>query len=62
MAAKLYLESSLRKYPYVTIDCQVINERSLDEMTREIVKVVLSQCGGNQTLAAKKLVIGRTTL
>ena len=54
MAAKLYLESSLRKYPYVTIDCQVINERSLDEMTREIVKVVLSQCGGNQTLAAKK--------
>ena len=62
MAAKLYLESSLRKYPYVTIDCQVINERSLDEMTREIVKVVLSQCGGNQTLAAKKLGIGRTTL
>ncbi len=37
-------------------------ERSLDEMTREIVKVVLSQCGGNQTLAAKRLGIGRTTL
>ena len=34
----------------------------LGEMTREIVKVVLSQCGGNQTLAAKRLGIGRTTL
>ena len=36
--------------------------RPLGEMTREIVKVVLSQCGGNQTLAAKRLGIGRTTL
>lgn len=31
-------------------------------MNREIVKVVLARCGGNQTLAAKKLGIGRTTL
>jgi len=37
-------------------------DRTLNEMTREIVKVVLGQCGGNQTLAAKKLGIGRTTL
>lgn len=37
-------------------------DRTLGEMTHEIVKVVLAQCGGNQTLAAKKLGIGRTTL
>lgn len=37
-------------------------DRSLNEMTREIIKVVLSQCGGNQTLAARRLGIGRTTL
>jgi len=36
--------------------------RSLNEMTREIVRVVLAQCGGNQSLAAKRLGIGRTTL
>ncbi len=37
-------------------------DRPLSEMTHEIVKVVLAQCGGNQTLAAKRLGIGRTTL
>ncbi len=37
-------------------------DRPLSEMTREIVRVVLSQCGNNQTLAAKRLGIGRTTL
>ena len=37
-------------------------QRSLDEMIHDIVKVVVSQCDGNQTRAAKSLGIGRTTL
>lgn len=28
LAAKLYLESSMQKYPYITIDCQILNERT----------------------------------
>lgn len=28
LAAKLYLESSMQRYPYITIDCQVLNERT----------------------------------
>lgn len=37
-------------------------EQSLDSMNREIVLHVLNLCGGNQTAAAKKLGISRTTL
>lgn len=37
-------------------------ERPLSDMIHNIVKVVVSQCHGNQTQAAKKLGIGRTTL
>lgn len=37
-------------------------EQSLDSINREIVLHVLSLCGGNQTAAAKKLGISRTTL
>ncbi len=48
-----YVPSSTAAFDY---------SRSLNEMTREIVKVVLTQCGGNQTMAAKRLGIGRTTL
>nr|WP_304058510.1 helix-turn-helix domain-containing protein [Enterocloster clostridioformis] len=36
--------------------------QSLDEMNRDIVHYVLNTCGGNQTSAAKKLGISRTTL
>lgn len=36
--------------------------RTLDEMTREIIQTVLSEYNGNQTRAAKQLGIGRTTL
>lgn len=48
-----YVPSSLAAFDY---------DRPLSEMTRDIIKVVLSQCGNNQTLAAKRLGIGRTTL
>lgn len=37
-------------------------DRTLNDMIHDIIKVVVSQCGGNQTQAAKKLGIGRTTL
>ena len=36
--------------------------QSLDGMNRDIVRYVLKTCGGNQTSAAKKLGISRTTL
>lgn len=55
------IEKEKRQYVPATADLFDYN-RPLGEMTREIVKVVLSQCGGNQTLAAKRLGIGRTTL
>lgn len=55
------IEKEKRQYVPTTADLFDYN-RPLGEMTREIVKVVLSQCGGNQTLAAKRLGIGRTTL
>lgn len=48
-----YVPSSLTTFDY---------DRTLGEMNREIVKVALARRGGNQTLAAKKLGIGRTTL
>lgn len=55
------IEKEKRQYVPTTADLFDYN-RPLGEMTREIVKVVLSQCGGNQTLVAKRLGIGRTTL
>lgn len=55
------IEKEKRQYVPTTADLFDYN-RPLGEMTQEIVKVVLSQCGGNQTLAAKRLGIGRTTL
>ena len=55
------IEKEKRQYVPTTADLFDYN-RPLGEMTREIVKVVLSQCGGNQTLAAKRLGIGRTPL
>lgn len=55
------IEKEKRQYVPTTADLFDYN-RPLGEMTREIVKVVLSHCGGNQTLAAKRLGIGRTTL
>ena len=55
------IEKEKRQYVPTTADLFDYN-RPLGEMTREIVKVVLSQCGGNQTLAAKRIGIGRTTL
>ena len=36
--------------------------QTLDAMNRDIVVRTLSLCGGNQTVAAKKLGISRTTL
>lgn len=36
--------------------------RPLNTMIQDIVQIVLDQCGGNQTKAAKQLGIGRTTL
>ena len=36
--------------------------RPLSEMTTEIIRTVLDNCGGNQSKAAKQLGIGRTTL
>lgn len=55
------IEKEKRQYVPVT-SAAFDYDRTLNEMTKEIVKVVLSQCGGNQTLAAKRLGIGRTTL
>jgi len=37
-------------------------DQTLDSMSRQIVVRTLSLCGGNQTIAAKKLGISRTTL
>ena len=36
--------------------------RTLDEMNQDIVRRVLTDCDGNQTLAAKRLGISRTTM
>lgn len=37
-------------------------DETLDNITKQVVKVVLEKCGGNQTAAAKRLEIGRSTL
>lgn len=37
-------------------------ERTLDEINQDIIKAVLDDCGGNQSAAAKRLGISRTTL
>ena len=59
----VYQAIEKEKRQYVPTASAVFDyDRPLGEMTREIVKVVLFQCGGNQTLAAKRLGIGRTTL
>lgn len=59
----VYQAIEKEKRQYVPTTSSVFDyDRPLSEMTREIVKVVLSQCGGNQTVAAKRLGIGRTTL
>ncbi len=59
----VYQTIEKEKRQYVPASTAVFDyNRPLSEMTREIVKVVLSQCGGNQTTAAKRLGIGRTTL
>lgn len=59
----VYQTIEKEKRQYVPATSAVFDyDRPLSEMTREIVKVVLSQCGNNQTLAAKRLGIGRTTL
>ncbi len=55
------IEKEKRQY-VPTTSAMFDYDRTLSEMTREIVKVVLSQCGNHQTLAAKRLGIGRTTL
>lgn len=59
----VYQTIEKEKRQYVPASSSVFDyNRPLIEMTREIVKVVLAQCGGNQTMAAKRLGIGRTTL
>ncbi|HHV10542.1 MAG TPA: sigma-54-dependent transcriptional regulator [Clostridiales bacterium] len=58
--SKIYLMEAEKPYPG---DCQDINyEGTLDEISREIIKRILDKCNGNQSLAAKKLGISRTTL
>lgn len=42
--------------------CSIRLDRTLNEITEEIIRQVLAQCGGNQSAAAKKLGISRTTL
>ncbi len=59
----VYQAIEKEKRQYVPVSSAAFDyDRPLNEMTREIIKVVLSQCGGNQTLAARRLGIGRTTL
>lgn len=59
----VYQAIEKEKRQYMPASSSVFNyNRPLSEMTMEIVKIVLSQCGGNQTMAAKRLGIGRTTL
>ncbi len=59
----VYQTLEKEKHKYIPSALSAFNyDRPLGEMTREIVKVVLARCNGNQTLAAKKLGIGRTTL
>lgn len=36
--------------------------KPLSEITQDVIRLVLSECGGNQTAAAKRLGIGRSTL
>lgn len=40
----------------------VEEDQTMEEMNRRLVLHILEKCGGNQTAAAKKLGIGRTTL
>ena len=53
-------------FPYPAHACSspfcLNTSQSLDEMNRDIVHYVLNTCKGNQTAAAKKLGISRTTL
>lgn len=59
----VYQAIEKEKRQYVPTTSEAFDyDRTLNEMNREIIKVVLSQCGGNQTIAAKRLGIGRTTL
>lgn len=55
------LEKERRQYVPTTSAAFNYN-RPLDEMIHDIAKIVLAQSGGNQTTAAKRLGIGRTTL
>lgn len=60
---KKTLEKESQQYaPAPLPDTSFNYDRPLDEMIRDLVQVVVDQCGGNQTLAAKKLKIGRTTI
>jgi transcriptional regulator of acetoin/glycerol metabolism len=36
--------------------------RPLDEITQEIIRLVMADCGGKQSAAAKSLGIGRSTI
>lgn len=55
------LEKEKRQFTSNAIDTFDYN-RPLNTMLKEIVKVVLDKCDGNQSKAAKQLGIGRTTL
>ena len=54
-------ERRLHRQPSSSADFSVF-DGTLEEITGQIVRQVLNVCGGNQSMAAKRLNISRTTL
>lgn len=59
---QLLQEEQRNSHPETAGQLPINLNETLDEMIQEILKLVLTQTGGNQTAAAKRLGIGRTTL
>lgn len=52
-----------QKHQYITSSIDTFDyDRTLNDMTTDIIKTVVTKCDGNQSKAAKQLGIGRTTL
>lgn len=60
---RLVLAEETKQYPSVNLSGKdFCLNRTLNEINRDAVQIVLDECGGNQSKAAKKLGISRTTL
>jgi transcriptional regulator of acetoin/glycerol metabolism len=54
--------SYMTGYPTVAGECNINLNRTLEDITSDIICRVLIECGNNQSAAAKRLGISRTTL